>query len=71
MVQFYKIYKEIFGISPKKYLQEIRIEHAKTLLMQNKYMIREIAEMTGYKNQYHFIRQFKEYTGITPGKFEE
>ncbi len=69
--RFYKIYKEIFGISPKKYLQEIRIEHAKTLLMQNKYMIREIAEMTGYKNQYHFIRQFKEYTGLTPGKFEE
>ena len=25
--RFYKIYKEIFGISPKKYLQDIRIEH--------------------------------------------
>lgn len=69
--RFYKIYKEIFGISPKKYLQEIRIEHAKTLLLQNKYMIKEIAEMTGYKNQYHFIRQFKEYTGTTPGKYTE
>ena len=69
--RFYKLYKDIFGISPKKYLQEIRIEHAKTLLMQNKYMIKEIAEMTGYKNQYHFIRQFKDYTGTTPGKFTE
>lgn len=69
--RFYRIYKELFGISPKKYLNEIRIEHAKTLLMQNKYMIKDIAEMTGYKNQYHFIRQFKDYTGSTPGKYTE
>lgn len=69
--RFYRIYKELFGISPKKYLNEIRIEHAKTLLMQNKYMIKEIAEMAGYKNQYHFIRQFKDYTGTTPGKYCE
>lgn len=54
--RFYKIYKEIFGVSPKKYLQDIRIEHAKLLLLQGKYMIRDIAEMVGYKNQYHFIR---------------
>lgn len=69
--RFYKIYKDIYGISPKKYLQEIRIEHAKSLLMQNKYLIQEISEMTGYKNQYHFIRQFKDYTGVTPGKYKE
>ena len=69
--RFYKIYKEIFGISPKKYLQDIRIEHAKLLLLQGIYSIREIAEMVGYKNQYHFIRQFKDYTGSTPGKYKE
>lgn len=69
--RFYKIYKELFGISPKRYLQEIRIEHAKTLLVQKKYLISEIAEMTGYNNQYHFIRKFKQITGITPGKYTE
>ena len=53
--RFYKIYKEIFGVSPKKYLQDIRIEHAKLLLLQGKYMIRDIAEMVGYKNQYHYL----------------
>ena len=67
--RFYALYKEIFGISPNADLQAIRIEHAKTLLLQNKYLIREIAEMTGYTNQYHFIRRFREYTGTTPGKF--
>ncbi len=69
--RFYKIYKEIFGVSPKKYLQDIRIEHAKLLLLQGQYAIREIAEMVGYKNQYHFIRQFKDYTGSTPGRYRE
>lgn len=67
--RFYTLYNEIFGISPKQDLQSMRIEHAKTLLLQNKYLVREIAEMTGYKNQYHFIRQFKKQTGKTPGSY--
>lgn len=67
--RFYSLYKEIFGISPKKDFLQIRIEHAKKLMQQGSYSIREIAEMAGYNNQYHFIRQFREVSGITPGKF--
>ena len=68
--RFYKLYRDIFGVSPNTDLRKIRIEHAKTLLMQGKYLIREIAEMTGYSNPYHFIRQFREQTGTTPGKYK-
>ncbi len=67
--RFYKLYHDIFSISPNKDLQLIRIEHAKMLLSQNKYLIREIAELTGYNNPYHFIRQFKSITGMTPKKW--
>jgi len=67
--RFYSLYKEIFGISPKKDFLQIRIEHAKKLMQQDSYSIREIAELAGYNNQYHFIRQFREVTGTTPGKF--
>jgi len=30
--------------------------------------IAKVAELTGYTNQYHFIRQFKQITGKTPGQ---
>ena len=67
--RFYSLYKQIFGISPKKDFLQIRIEHAKKLMQQDAYSIREVAELAGYNNQYHFIRQFREVTGTTPGKF--
>ena len=67
--RFYSIDKNIFGISPKKDYLNIRIEHAKTLLQQRKYTVSQVATMAGYNNQYHFIRQFREIVGVTPGKY--
>ena len=67
--RFYSIYKSIFGISPKRDYLNIRIEHAKTLLQQRKYSVAQVASMAGYTNPYHFIRQFKEVVGMTPGKY--
>lgn len=67
--RFYTLYRQIFGITPKKDFLQIRIEHTKKLMQHGKYSIREIAEMAGYSNQYHFIRQFHEATGTTPGKY--
>ena len=67
--RFYALYKQIFGISPKNDLIIARIERAKNLLEQNKYNNSEIAALTGYTNEYHFIRQFKKIEGITPGEY--
>ncbi len=67
--RFYALYKQIFGISPKNDLIIARIERAKNLLEQNKYNNSEIAAMTGYTNEYHFIRQFKKIEGITPKEY--
>ena len=67
--RFHNLYKQIFGISPKRDYLLVKIEHAKTLMADDKYSITQIAELSGYNNQYHFIRQFKEIVGITPGKY--
>ena len=69
--RFYSLYKNIFGISPKKDYLNIRIEHAKTLLLQDDYSVEQVAAMAGYNNPYHFIRQFKEITGTTPGQYRK
>lgn len=67
--RFYVLYRKIFGISPKQDLLNIRMEHAKQLLLQKNCSVCEIAEQLGYGNQYHFIRQFKKITGTTPAKY--
>ena len=69
--RFFSVYKKIFGISPKNDLLNVRMEHAKTILFDGSISIKEAAEMTGYTNFYHFIRAFKNHTGMTPGKYRK
>ena len=67
--KFYEVYKEIFGITPQKDLQSVRIDHAKNLLLQNCCSVSEAATAVGYSNVYHFIRQFKKICNVTPGVY--
>lgn len=69
--RFCELYTKFFKISPKKDLQNIRIQHAKNFLMSGKYTVKEISEMIGYENEYYFIRKFKQITGKTPGHYSK
>ena len=69
--KFFEIYKKLFNISPIQDIISIRIKIAKTLLCTHRYSVAEVAEMTGYQNVFHFIRQFKKHTDITPKQFEK
>jgi len=69
--RFYVVYKQIFGITPNNDIVLARVEKAKRLLLLNRYSNAQIAEMTGYSNEYHFIRQFKKITGVTPQRFSK
>ena len=69
--RFHNLYKQLFSVSPQKDLTRIRTEHAEVLLLQSSYSVSQIAFLTGYNNQYHFIRQFKLFTGLTPGKYRK
>lgn len=68
--RFHAVYKAMFGTTPAQDLIQARIENAKVLL-QNKpdISMKEAAELLGYNDQYHFIRQFKAVTGKTPGAY--
>ncbi len=52
--------------TPKEYLTFVRMEQAKKLLLTEKYKIKEVGALVGYKNQLHFSGEFKKYTGIAP-----
>lgn len=55
--------------SPIHYLNRIRIEHAKEMLDAEAFSLSEISEACGFKNVYYFNRVFKNFTGISPGRY--
>ena len=69
--KFYSAYKQVFGISPIKDMINARTEAAKNYLLSGKYSVSDVAAIVGYDNEFHFIRQFRAMTGVTPGKYRE
>lgn len=65
---FYSIYKRIYGITPTQDIILARIDKAKRLL-QKDFKVSEVAAMTGYTSEYHFINQFRKVDGVSPGKY--
>ncbi len=63
---FRHIFKEFYGISPKQYILNVRINHAKLLLQQGDLSVNEIARMCGFESASQFIATFKKNIGQTP-----
>jgi AraC-like DNA-binding protein len=66
---FQKLFKTRYGISPKKYIIQLKINHACDLLQTERYTASGVAELCNFSDVYFFSRQFKEYLGITPTQF--
>ena len=66
---FFPLYRSVFGVSPNKDLILGRVEKAKQRLEGSDISIKELAEECGYTNEYHFIRQFRLVTGLTPKQY--
>lgn len=66
--RLHAVYKTVFGISPKHDLILMRIEKAKQMLRRGE-SVSSTAEQLGYSNVYHFIRQFRQFTGTTPKQY--
>lgn len=63
------VFTQVEKVSPKEYLTSMRMEKARLLLMTNRYKVREVGEMVGYKNQLHFSNEFKKRNGLSPQNY--
>lgn len=63
---FAHTFKDEFGVSPKKYLLNVRINAAKELLSMTDQKINDIAKEVGFSSQQRFNDIFKKYEGMTP-----
>lgn len=66
---FQSLYKQEFGVSCYEDLLTARLDMAKYYLRSTALPVRRIAELCGYENDVHFIRQFRKRTGITAGEY--
>jgi AraC-like DNA-binding protein len=67
-----KIFKEINGTGVLQYINNCRIEEAKKILTEETDIsVKDTAGIIGYYNEITFIRNFKNLTGVSPGRFRE
>ena len=66
---FIKYFHRFFECTPIKYINQMRIEKAKMLLISNLYTREEVASLCGYENVKHFYVMFKKITGKTTGEY--
>lgn len=64
-----KIFYKKAGENFNSYLDHVRIQHAKELLLHDDIKVYEVAEKVGYRNVDYFHIKFKKYVEQTPAEF--
>ena len=65
------IFQSVFGVPPTRYIQQYRVEKAKTLLVNSAGSVEEIALAVGFANSSYFCKVFKATAGMTPSEFAQ
>ncbi len=63
---FQLVYRETFGMTCIADVINCKMNRARELLTATSYTISHIAQLCGYDNEEHFMRQFKKNNGVTP-----
>lgn len=65
------MFKEEMGESLFAYINRVRIEKSKILLLSNKVSLADIGGMCGFEDQSYFTKVFKSIVGVSPKKFRD
>ena len=63
------MFKNSIDQSPKKYINDKKLERSCQMLLENRYTISEISLRLGYTSIHYFSRQFKKVSGMTPSEY--
>jgi AraC-like DNA-binding protein len=63
--------KHFNNLSFGEYMRKLRIEKAIQLIRDNRYSLTGIAYLTGFSDQSHFTRIFKQHTGKNPSAYKK
>ncbi len=68
-VYFRKLFKQAYGISPQKYIIDLRMQNAAGLIATGYYSLKEVAAMSGYPDYRYFSTEFKQKYGVSPSEY--
>lgn len=65
---FRKLFTSVYSITPLKYINNLKVAHAKELLNSKYYTVEEVATKCGFNNIYYFSTFIKNETGFSPSE---
>ena len=65
---FSRLFKKVIGVSYSEYLNYIRVEMGRNLLLTTNLSIGEIAQLSGFNNSNYFCNVMKKILGDNPSK---
>ena len=68
-VYFRRLFKKEYGVSPQKYIVNLRIQNAVGLISTGYYSLKEVAYLSGYTDYKYFSVEFKKKMGISPSEY--
>lgn len=66
---FCHVFKNVYGVTPARYLLKLRLQKAQILLLNTSLSISEIAESCGFPSQQYMTYAFKRAFGMTPRQY--
>ncbi|MDF2725899.1 MAG: AraC family transcriptional regulator [Paenibacillus sp.] len=66
-----RLFKLHTGTTPYQYLQELRMNAAKSYLTNTSMTVKDIAETNGFPSIHYFSRQFKKKYGMSPSQWRQ
>jgi AraC-like DNA-binding protein/mannose-6-phosphate isomerase-like protein (cupin superfamily) len=66
-----RLFARFTGVSPAAYIEQARMERARSLLLRTDDPIKQVASLVGYGDVHHFTRVFSRRFGCPPGRFRE
>lgn len=70
-VQFRRLFRQTTGMSPKRYVEKLKMQRAIEMLSGGRESVGSIARSLAYSDPFHFSRRFKLCTGMSPAEYRE
>ncbi|MDR7307055.1 AraC family transcriptional regulator [Rhodoferax saidenbachensis] len=62
-------FRQVAGVSPMRYLRDVRLDQARVLMLGSPLRPSEVAEQVGFESAAHFTREFKRRFEVSPTEY--